>query len=109
MWPAWRGNDVPKSPLSVASKATVQARPRPFRQFKGEVVRRIYCSSFRPPPAKEGDGDEKDPFVVVFDGGSSSPCGGAVLALPSEVPDDTPMVDGRVRAIEQLGTNIWLT
>jgi hypothetical protein len=34
---------------------------------------------------------------------------GAVLALPSEVPDDTPMVDGRVRAIEQLGTNIWLT
>ncbi len=33
---------------------------------------------------------------------------GAVLALPSEIPDDTPMVDGRVRAIEQVGTNIWL-
>src|SRR5687767_519538 len=33
---------------------------------------------------------------------------GAVLALPSEVPDDTPMVDGRVRAIEQVGTNIWI-
>jgi hypothetical protein len=33
---------------------------------------------------------------------------GAVLALPSEKPDDTPMVDGRVRAIEQVGTNIWL-
>ena len=33
---------------------------------------------------------------------------GAVLALPSEVPDDTPMVDGRVRAIEQVGTNIWV-
>jgi hypothetical protein len=32
----------------------------------------------------------------------------SALALPSEVPDDTPMVDGRVRAIEQLGTNIWL-
>ena len=32
----------------------------------------------------------------------------AVLALPSEKPDDTPMVDGRVRAIEQVGTNIWL-
>ena len=30
------------------------------------------------------------------------------LALPSEVPDDTPMVDGRVRAIEQVGTNIWI-
>jgi hypothetical protein len=33
---------------------------------------------------------------------------GAVLALPSERPDDTAMVDGRVRAIEQVGTNVWL-
>ena len=33
---------------------------------------------------------------------------GAVLALPSEKPDDTPMIDGRVRAIEQVGTNIWI-
>ena len=33
---------------------------------------------------------------------------GTALALPSEKPDDTPMVDGRVRAIEQVGTNIWL-
>src|SRR5919112_6090231 len=33
---------------------------------------------------------------------------GSALALPSEVPDDTPMVDGRVRAIEQVGTNIWV-
>jgi hypothetical protein len=32
----------------------------------------------------------------------------SALALPSEVPDDTPMVDGRVRAIEQVGTNIWV-
>ncbi|HET6261565.1 MAG TPA: hypothetical protein VFG99_04930 [Chloroflexia bacterium] len=31
---------------------------------------------------------------------------GTALALPSEKPDDTPRVDGRVRAIEQLGTNI---
>jgi RTX calcium-binding nonapeptide repeat (4 copies) len=30
------------------------------------------------------------------------------MALPSEKPDDTPMVDGRVRAIEQVGTNIWV-
>ena len=37
------------------------------------------------------------------------PASGAVLALSSEVPDDTPMVDGRVRAIEHLGTKIWLT
>ncbi len=34
--------------------------------------------------------------------------GGAVVALPSEKPDDTPMIDGRVRAIEQVGTNIWI-
>ncbi len=33
---------------------------------------------------------------------------GVALALPSEMPDDTPMVDGRVRAIEQVGSNIWL-
>jgi hypothetical protein len=33
---------------------------------------------------------------------------GTALALPSEKPDDTPMVDRRVRAIEQVGTNIWL-
>ena len=26
----------------------------------------------------------------------------------SEMPDDIPMVDGRVQAIEQVGTNIWL-
>ena len=34
-------------------------------------------------------------------------CGG-VLALPSETPDRTPMVNGRVKEIEQVGTNIWL-
>ena len=33
---------------------------------------------------------------------------GAVLALPSERADETPMVNGTVRAIEQVGTNIWL-
>jgi hypothetical protein len=33
---------------------------------------------------------------------------GAVLALPSERPDQTPMVNGTVRAIEHVGTNIWL-
>jgi hypothetical protein len=32
----------------------------------------------------------------------------SAFALPSEKPDRTPMVDGRVRAIEQVGTNIWL-
>src|SRR5688500_6258409 len=33
---------------------------------------------------------------------------GVVLALPSERPDKTPMVNGTVQAIEQVGTNIWL-
>src|SRR5918997_6137757 len=33
---------------------------------------------------------------------------GVALALPSERPDSTPMVNGTVRAIEQVGTNIWL-
>ncbi len=33
---------------------------------------------------------------------------GAVVALPSERPDDTPMIEGRVRAIEQVGNNIWV-
>jgi hypothetical protein len=34
---------------------------------------------------------------------------GVALALPSsEKPDKTPMVNGTVRAIEQVGTNIWL-
>jgi hypothetical protein len=30
------------------------------------------------------------------------------VAMPSETPDQTPMVNGTVRAIEQVGTNIWL-
>src|ERR687896_85248 len=33
---------------------------------------------------------------------------GVALAFPSETPDQTPMVNGTVRAIEQVGTNIWL-
>ena len=32
----------------------------------------------------------------------------AALALPSETPDNTLMIDGRVRAIEQVGNNLWL-
>ena len=30
------------------------------------------------------------------------------LALPTETPDQTPMVNGTVRTIEQVGTNIWV-
>jgi hypothetical protein len=33
---------------------------------------------------------------------------GIVLALPAEKADKTQMVNGTVRAIEQVGTNIWL-
>jgi hypothetical protein len=33
---------------------------------------------------------------------------GSALALPSERPDDTPMVDGRVNTIEQVGSNVWV-
>src|ERR671910_986072 len=33
---------------------------------------------------------------------------GVALALPSGTPDKTPMVNGTVRAIEQVGTNVWL-
>ena len=33
---------------------------------------------------------------------------GAALALPSETPDATPMLNGPVRTIAQAGTNIWV-
>src|SRR5215213_8315910 len=33
---------------------------------------------------------------------------GVALALPSEKPDQTPMVNGTVRAIQHVGTNIWV-
>ena len=42
------------------------------------------------------------------DGDHAGAAGERPAALPSEVPDRTPMVDGRVRAIEQVGNNIWL-
>jgi Ca2+-binding RTX toxin-like protein len=34
--------------------------------------------------------------------------GGAALALPSEVPDETPMLNGPVRTIEKVGDNLWV-
>jgi hypothetical protein len=33
---------------------------------------------------------------------------GIVLALPSETPDDAPMVDGHVRAFAKVGGNVWV-
>src|SRR5215217_3836766 len=34
--------------------------------------------------------------------------GGVALALPSETPDQTLMVNGAVRTIEQVGNNVWV-
>src|SRR5215218_5625492 len=34
--------------------------------------------------------------------------GRAALALPSESPDQTLMLNGPVRAIEQVGSNVWV-
>jgi Ca2+-binding RTX toxin-like protein len=33
---------------------------------------------------------------------------GSAVASPSETPDNTPIVDGRVRAIKQVDNNVWL-
>src|SRR5215218_9858566 len=33
---------------------------------------------------------------------------GVALALPSETPDQTLMVNGPVRTIEQVGSNVWV-
>ena len=33
---------------------------------------------------------------------------GVALAFPSETPDPTPMVNGPVRTIEQVGTDVWV-
>ena len=60
--------------------------------------------------AKRWEGDTRRTFVaaiIVFTAIMLA-LPESALALPSEVPDDTPMVDGRVRAIEQVGTNLWL-
>ena len=60
--------------------------------------------------AKRWEGDRRRTFVaamIVFTAIMLA-LPESALALPSETPDNTPMVDGRVRAIEQVGTNIWL-
>src|SRR5215212_7498831 len=77
----------------------------------------VYCSAFvaqrggdlHPflPPVKEGVGDKKDSFLAIVDGGSSF-CRRSCTGVASEKADKTPMVNGTVRAIEQVGTNIWL-
>src|SRR5215216_7254814 len=60
-----------------------------------------------PPPKKEL-GMRRTVLLLLSTAVALVFASGAVLALPSQRPDNTPMVDGRVRAIEQVGTNIWL-
>jgi hypothetical protein len=66
-------------------------------------------SSFSPAPLKKEIGMRRIVLVLAsMSLGVLLACGVA-LALPSETrPDNTPMVNGTVRAIEQVGTNIWL-
>src|SRR4028118_538778 len=60
-------------------------------------------------PAKEGCiGMRKTVLLLASVAIAVLLASGVALALPSETPDNTPMIDGRVRAIEQVGTNIWV-
>jgi len=51
-----------------------------------------------------GTGPGHNAFLDV----AKFPADGGSVAMPSETPDQTPMVNGPVRAIEQVGTNIWV-
>ena len=56
----------------------------------------------------DNDGDDK---IDLNDPGCSSSTDNDEtdpVAMHSETPDQTPMVNGTVRAIEQVGTNIWV-
>src|SRR5215210_5985727 len=59
-------------------------------------------------PLKKEIGMRRTVLVLLSTAVALLFAGGAVLALPSEKADKTPMVNGTVRAIEQVGTNIWL-
>ena len=59
-------------------------------------------------PLKEEPGMRRTVLLLFSAAVALLLASGTVLALPSERPDDTPMIDGRVRAIEQVGTNIWI-
>jgi RTX calcium-binding nonapeptide repeat (4 copies) len=59
-------------------------------------------------PLKKELGMRKTVLLLLSTSVSLLFASGAVLALPSEKPNKTPMVNGRVRAIEQVGTNIWV-
>src|SRR5918993_6129925 len=61
-----------------------------------------------PPPLKKEIGLRRTVVLLLSTAVALVFASGAVLALPSEKPDKTPMVNGTVRAIEQVGTNIWL-
>ena len=59
-------------------------------------------------PLKEEIGMRRTLLLLFSTAAALLLASGAVLALPSQKPDNTPMVDGRVRAIKQVGNNVWL-
>src|SRR5215218_2404615 len=75
------------------------------RLLRNEVETFILLSSY---PLKKELGMRRTVVLLFSTAVALLFTGGAVLALPSERADKTPMVNGTVRAIEQVGTNVWL-
>src|SRR5215213_3051260 len=75
------------------------------RLLRNEVEIFILLSSY---PLKKELGMRRTVVLLFSTAVALLFTGGAVLALPSERADKTPMVNGTVRAIEQVGTNVWL-
>src|SRR5215207_4083143 len=61
-----------------------------------------------PPPKEKGGGMRRIILLLASMAVGILLACGVALALPSGTPDETPMVNGTVRAIEQVGTNIWV-
>jgi DNA-binding beta-propeller fold protein YncE len=80
-------------------------RPNIRRLLRNEVETFILLSSY---PLKKELGMRRTVVLLFSTAVALLFTGGAVLALPSERADKTPMVNGTVRAIEQVGTNVWL-
>src|SRR5215207_6831730 len=61
-----------------------------------------------PPPKEKGGGMRRIILLLASMAVGILLACGVALALPSETPDKTPIVNGPVRAIEHVGTNIWV-
>jgi hypothetical protein len=74
IWQVYGGQNEPKSTLSVTPKATLQARPRLFGQFPGEV-RRIHLLGSSSSVNSEGRSGAKIavPKTIVFGTGAKPP------------------------------------